>query len=234
MDKALVFGTKDCRFESCQDHFLRRCCLCCKLCVCVCVYVCVCVCVFVCVCLYFRTPFVDKTVWPSGLRRWLKAPVRKGVGSNPTAVILLWHGFAQQSLSKTKTTPVGFEPTRGDPIGLAGRRLSHSAKVSLLAFVADCSQSIGSHRKIAKRGFDPRTFGLWAQHANHCATSLWMLAFAAWWLQVVRRSQTIMRQVRIELTTLGLWDLRAANCATAACFPMAYFSYFGGLCLCSC
>ena len=28
------------------------------------------------------------TVWPSGLRRWLKAPVRKGVGSNPTAVIL--------------------------------------------------------------------------------------------------------------------------------------------------
>ena len=31
---------------------------------------------------------VLKTVWPSGLRRWLKAPVRKGVGSNPTAVNL--------------------------------------------------------------------------------------------------------------------------------------------------
>ena len=30
-----------------------------------------------------------KTVWPSGVRRWLKAPVRKGVGSNPTAVISL-------------------------------------------------------------------------------------------------------------------------------------------------
>ena len=28
------------------------------------------------------------TVWPSGLRRWLKAPFRKGVGSNPTAVTL--------------------------------------------------------------------------------------------------------------------------------------------------
>ena len=27
-----------------------------------------------------------RTVWPSGLRRWLQAPVRKGVGSNPTAV----------------------------------------------------------------------------------------------------------------------------------------------------
>ena len=26
------------------------------------------------------------TIWPSGLRRWLQAPVRKGVGSNPTAV----------------------------------------------------------------------------------------------------------------------------------------------------
>ena len=31
---------------------------------------------------------VIRTVWPSGLRRWLQAPVRKGVGSNPTAVIL--------------------------------------------------------------------------------------------------------------------------------------------------
>ena len=30
---------------------------------------------------------VEWTVWPSGLRRWLQAPVRKGVGSNPTAVI---------------------------------------------------------------------------------------------------------------------------------------------------
>ena len=29
---------------------------------------------------------VSMTVWPSGLRRWLQAPVRKGVGSNPTAV----------------------------------------------------------------------------------------------------------------------------------------------------
>ena len=31
-----------------------------------------------------------------------------------------------------KSTPVGFEPTRGDPIGLAGRRLNRSAKVSLV------------------------------------------------------------------------------------------------------
>ena len=35
-----------------------------------------------------RRAVAPKTVWPSGLRRWLKAPVRKGVGSNPTAVRL--------------------------------------------------------------------------------------------------------------------------------------------------
>ena len=28
---------------------------------------------------------------------------------------------------------------------------------------------------LAERGFDPRIFGLWAQHANHCATPLWCL-----------------------------------------------------------
>ena len=31
------------------------------------------------------TPY-RMTVWPSGLRRWLKTPFRKGVGSNPAAV----------------------------------------------------------------------------------------------------------------------------------------------------
>ena len=34
-----------------------------------------------------------KTVWPSGLRRWLKAPFRKGVDSNPTAVNVAIHVF---------------------------------------------------------------------------------------------------------------------------------------------
>ena len=31
----------------------------------------------------------SRAVWPSGLRRRLKAPFRKGVGSNPTAVMFL-------------------------------------------------------------------------------------------------------------------------------------------------
>ena len=34
-----------------------------------------------------------------------------------------------------KATPAGFEPARGDPIGLAGRRLNHSAKVSDTEFL---------------------------------------------------------------------------------------------------
>ena len=34
---------------------------------------------------------VTKVRWPSGLRRQLKALVRKGVGSNPTLIIFLAH-----------------------------------------------------------------------------------------------------------------------------------------------
>ena len=35
----------------------------------------------------FAAATTNATAWPSGLRRQLKALVRKGVGSNPTAVI---------------------------------------------------------------------------------------------------------------------------------------------------
>ncbi len=45
------------------------------------------------------------------------------------------HGINGRAADKAtkllrSATPVGFEPTRGYPIGLAGRRLNHSAKVS--------------------------------------------------------------------------------------------------------
>ena len=40
------------------------------------------------------------------------------------------HGAQSTAAVILIATPVGFEPTRGDPIGLAGRRLSRSAKVS--------------------------------------------------------------------------------------------------------
>ena len=39
----------------------------------------------------------------------------------------------------------GFEPTRGDPIGLAGRRLSRSAKVSSAKSASQLHSSPGSH-----------------------------------------------------------------------------------------
>ena len=43
-----------------------------------------------------------KTVWPNGLRRWLQAPVRKGVGSNPTAVtISIYRYFCMIRFSHT-------------------------------------------------------------------------------------------------------------------------------------
>ena len=54
-------------------------------------------------------------------------------------VWLLQHMLSQQLQALWgKTTPVAFEPTRGDPIGLAGRRLSRSAKVSLAGHTVMC------------------------------------------------------------------------------------------------
>ena len=43
-------------------------------------------------------PEITMTVWPSGLRRWLKAPFRKGVGSNPTAVTSKIHPPEEHTL----------------------------------------------------------------------------------------------------------------------------------------
>ena len=42
------------------------------------------------------------------------------------------HPTAALGKNKKITTPVGFEPTRAKPNGLAGRRLNHSAKVSFV------------------------------------------------------------------------------------------------------
>ena len=46
------------------------------------------------------------------------------------ALTILGKGALGLRKGEVQTTPVGFEPTRGDPIGLAGRRLNRSAKVS--------------------------------------------------------------------------------------------------------
>jgi hypothetical protein len=55
-----------------------------------------------------------------------------------------------------QTTPVGFEPTQGDPIGLAGRRLSHSAKVSMCESSPQQllqAQYIATRNKLVNNGF---------------------------------------------------------------------------------
>ena len=59
------------------------------------------------------------TVWPSGLRRWLQAPVRKGVGSNPTAVTSC---LAEASDKKKEVSLAGLEPAI---FGSEDQRLIH-------------------------------------------------------------------------------------------------------------
>ena len=48
---------------------------------------------------------------------------------------------------------MGFEPTRAEPNGLAGRRLNHSAKVSLLqVFLANATKGIVESKKKVRFG----------------------------------------------------------------------------------
>ena len=51
---------------------------------------------------------------------------------------LATHAYTTAAGTVGKATPVGFEPARGDPIGLAGRRLNRSAKVSLTGHTVMC------------------------------------------------------------------------------------------------
>ena len=65
--------------------------------------------------------------------------------------------FVDRRNYKRKTTPVGFEPTRGDPIGLAGRRLNRSAKVSFNPLQRSHARKAW-HRKLPLR-VESRVFG---------------------------------------------------------------------------
>jgi hypothetical protein len=85
---------------------------------------------------------VIKTLCPSGLRGWTQVPLARAAWVQIPQVslscrlfcVVLAFGSCRWLLRLGTATPVGFEPTRGDPIGLAGRRLNHSAKVSLYTF----------------------------------------------------------------------------------------------------
>ena len=74
----------------------------------------------------------SKTVWPSGLRRWLQAPVRKGVGSNPTAVTFPVGDISAKKMWEEKeATARGFEPLRAAPNGFLVHHLNHSVTLSM-------------------------------------------------------------------------------------------------------
>ena len=76
------------------------------------------------------------------------------------------------------STPVGFEPTQGDPIGLDGRRLSHSANVSIpIVPMLTCTRcAMRGQRRDRQRG-------LWLAHV---LAVVWLCAgWRACWLVAV-------------------------------------------------
>ena len=81
-------------------------------------------------------------VWSSGM---IPASGAGGPGFNsrnsPVSAHRPWRCQSGATPPPCKPTPVGFEPTRGDPIGVAGRRRNHSVKVSL----ARSTRNHGTH-----------------------------------------------------------------------------------------
>jgi hypothetical protein len=75
--------------------------------------------------------FCALAVWSSGM---IPASGAGGPGFDPRNSPVVLRFILPLLMASNKTTPVGFEPTRAEPTGLAGRRLNHSAKVSLIAY----------------------------------------------------------------------------------------------------
>ena len=91
---------------------------------------------------------------------------------------LATHAYTTAAGTAGKATPVGFEPTRGDPIGLAGRRLNRSAKVSLTRrtytqlFADDAYSLPHSHNSMQDSNVTTSTcFMLLLAWAIYCACS---------------------------------------------------------------
>ena len=84
-----------------------------------------------------------------------------------------------------KTTPVGFEPTQGDPIGLAGRRLSHSAKVSLTQLHVS---NLRCNWKYKPRRHPIRRSDLTKKSLHDCSSPLWTLSQNGWCHQVCSKT----------------------------------------------
>ena len=67
-----------------------------------------------------------------------------------------------------KTTPVGFEPTRAKPNGLAGRRLNHSAKVSMLYQKWFLRSKLVPALKAASKNFTIKTYSVLTHSSALC------------------------------------------------------------------
>ena len=109
------------------------------------------------------------TVWPSGLRRWLKAPVRKGVGSNPTAVTFSAAVFYRNT---PRATTCSWETLRPPPAGRHLQQTGPPRAVQALAgrgtgllcllpdnqdSLAEWSKALASGASPKGRGFEPRS-----------------------------------------------------------------------------
>ena len=81
-------------------------------------------------------------------------------------------------------TPVGFQPTRGDPIGLASRRFNHSAKVPL--------RTVGRLRFLC-RCFCGWRWGCRCMVGGSCCDGLWSLTigYIAQWLERLTADQQV-------------------------------------------
>ena len=87
------------------------------------------------------------TVWPSGLRRWLKAPFRKGVGSSPTAV-MLWRRATAWRLGEVGSAMhparAALRPPRRGREGFAARLAQSAERKALNLVVVGSSPTVGA------------------------------------------------------------------------------------------
>ena len=126
MDKALVFGNKDCRVESCQGHFYP---------------------LLPFICSYLKKswpPMVFKTVCPGGLRGWSQVPLAQAAWVQIPQLSISFHPSAVQPclLSGQGSRPMANAIFRAQPLG---RRESwHHCDV---LFLSDTTRHFGRAAK---------------------------------------------------------------------------------------
>ena len=123
-------------------------------------------------------------------------------------------------------TPVGFEPTRGDPIGLAGRRLSHSAKVSYASScVRPCypclrsgAQEPARSRLLVRQHRERRCRGKRRRSCNTAERPKWLCSdFGLAWPIAVAPRSTCKETLPPSQKVLSIWTHWGLNPGPSAC-----------------